>query len=149
MWESERELQKGVYQGNPLSVLVFNTVMHTPINAHHKALLQLGIIPQFIPGKTDLLYADDTSLITNSLSSCKTLLSAIKPWLIWLGMKANNVPKCVSFAIHSSGGKPYNPKLILNSETIPYINGSTSTSLEHLSSIIPLEHKPGKACYRN
>ena len=39
-------------------------------------------------------------------------------------MKAN-VPKCMSLAIRASSGKPYDPKLMLNKEAVPYIGDST------------------------
>ena len=118
-------LQTGVYQGDPLSVLVFNTVMNTLVDTITKHYPDLGYSLCSSPNKTNQLqYADDTSLIADGPSSCKTLLSATESWLEWSGMKAN-VPKCMSLAIHSSSGKPYNPELTLNAETIPYISGST------------------------
>ena len=74
---------------------------------------------------TNLLqYVDDTSLIADGPSSCSSLLVATESWLTWSGMKAN-IPKCVSLAIHSSSGKPYDPELTLNGEPIPYIGDST------------------------
>ena len=75
--------------------------------------------------KSNLLqYADDTSLIADGPSSCQTLLATTEAWLTWSGMKAN-VPKCVSLAIQASSGKPYDPKLKINEDTIPYIGDST------------------------
>ena len=118
-------LQTGVYQGDPLSVLVFNTVMNILVDTMTKHYSDLGYSLSSSPNKTNQLqYADDTSLIADGPSSCKTLLSATESWLEWSGMKAN-VPKCMSLAIHSSSGKPYNPELTLNAETIPDISGST------------------------
>ena len=119
------QLQTGVYQGDPLSVLVFNTVMNTLVDTITKRYPGLGYSHSSSPSTTNLLqYADDTSLIADGPSSCRTLLSATESWLSWSGMKAN-VPKCVSLAIHSSSGKPYNPELTLNEEITPYIGNST------------------------
>ena len=118
-------LQIGVYQGDPLSVLVFNTVMNTLVDTITKQYPDLGYSHSSSPCSTNLLqYADDTSLIADGPSSCRSLLAATESWLTWSGMKAN-VPKCVSLAIHSSSGKPYDPELTLNGEPIPYIGDST------------------------
>ena len=118
-------LQIGVYQGDPLSVLVFNTVMNTLVDTITKQYPDLGYSHSSSPCSTNLLqYADDTSLIADGPSSCRSLLAATESWLTWSGMKAN-VPKCVSLAIHSSSGKPYDPELTLNGGPIPYIGDST------------------------
>ena len=118
-------LQIGVYQGDPLSVLVFNTVMNTLVDTITKQYPDLGYSHSSSPCSTNLLqYADDTSLIVDGPSSCRSLLAATESWLTWSGMKAN-VPKCVSLAIQSSSGKPYDPELTLNGEPIPYIGDST------------------------
>ena len=42
---------------------------------------------------------------------------------------AANVPKCVCLAKQASTGKPYDPKLVLNGQPIPYIGDSTFTFL--------------------
>ena len=118
-------LLKGVYQGDPLSVAIFNTVMNTLVDTITKNYPDLGYSLASSHGRTNLLqYADDTSLITDGPSSCRTLLSATDAWLDWSGMKAN-VPKCVSLAVQASSGGAYDPKLTLSSEPIPYISTST------------------------
>ena len=118
-------LQIGVFQGDPLSVLVFNTVMNTLVDTITKQHSSLGYLLTASSSRCNLLqYADDTTLLADSPSSCQTLLSTIEAWLTWSGMKAN-VPKCVCLAIQASTGKPYDPKLQLNGESIPYIGEST------------------------
>jgi len=119
------KLQIGVYQGDPLSALMFNTVINTLVDTITKCYPHLGYSLTSSRHRTNLLqYADDTSLIADGPSSCKTLLGVIEDWLTWSGMKAN-VPKCVSLAIRASSGTPYNPELTLDQETIPYIGDST------------------------
>ena len=120
-------LQIGVFQGDPLSVLVFNTVMNTLVDTLTKQHSTLGYTLGAAPHRSNLLqYADDTSLLADGPSSCQALLSVTEAWLSWSGMKAN-VPKCVCLGIQASTGKPYNPGLKLNGETIPYIgNGMFS-----------------------
>ena len=122
-------LQIGVFQGDPLSVLVFNTVMNTLVDTITKQHSALGYKLDATSTHSNLLqYADDTSLLSNGPSSCRTLLSTTEAWLTWSGMTAN-VPKCVCLAIQGSTGKPYDPKLMLNGQAIPYIGDSTFTFL--------------------
>ena len=117
-------LQIGVYQGDPLSVLVFNTVMNTLVDTITKCHPDLGYHLSSSSVKSNLLqYADDTSLVDGP-SSCKAMLTTTEAWLKWSGTKAN-VPKCMSLAIRVSSGKPYDPKLMLNEEAVPYFGDST------------------------
>ena len=118
-------LQLGVFQGDPLSVLVFNTVMNTMVDTITKEHSALGYRSDASQSRTNLLqYADDTSLLADGPSSCQTLLTVIEAWLSWSGMKAN-VPKCVCLAIQASTAKPYDPKLTLDGQQIPFIGDTT------------------------
>ena len=106
-------LQLGVYQGDLLSVIIFNTVMNTLVDSITQRYSQLGYSLTSVRSKINLLqYADDTSLIGDGPSSCQHLLSLTESWLAWSRMRAN-VPKCVSVAIKASSGKAYNPRLKL------------------------------------
>lgn len=115
-------LQIAVYQGDPLPVLMFNTVINTLVDTITKCYPDLGYSLTSSPHQTNLLqYADDTFVISDGPSSCKTVLAAIEDWLMWFGMKAN-VPKCLSLTIQTSNGKPYSPTTqssTLNGKTIP------------------------------
>ena len=122
-------LQIGVFQGDPLSVLVFNTVMNTLVDTITKQHSNLGYTLAASSQRSNLLqYADDTSLLSDDPSSCQTLLSTTEAWLSWSGMKAN-VPKCVCLAIQASTGKPYDPRLRLDGKTIPFIGSNTFSFL--------------------
>ena len=67
-------LQIGVFQGDPLSVLVFNTVMNTLVNTITKRHSNLGYTLAASSQRSNLLqYADDTSLLSNGPSSCQSL----------------------------------------------------------------------------
>ena len=86
-------LQKGVYQGDPLSVVIFNTVMCTLIDT---VSLRTDLGYKFSNSARTiniLQYADDTCLVANSPASCQYLLSMVSDWLRWSGMAAK-VPKC-------------------------------------------------------
>ena len=121
---------------------MFNTVINTLVDTITKCYPHLGYSLTSSRHRTNLLqYADDTSLIADVPSSCKTLLGVIEDWLTWSGMKAN-LPKCVSLAIRASSGKPYNPDLTLDQETIPYIV-DTETRFSH-STNLSVQNQPLK-----
>ena len=116
--------QLGIYQGDPLSVIIFNTVMNTLVDSITQRCAHLGYSLNSVPGKINLLqYADDTSLIGDEPSSCQHLLNIIESWLSWSGMRAN-VPKCVGVAIKASTWKAFNP-LIFSGQPIPYLGDTT------------------------
>ena len=82
-------LKLGVYQGDPLSVVIFNTVMICSIQTRQ----DVGY--RFSPHRSQvnlLQYADDTCLVANSPSSCQHLLNIVAKWLSWSGTRAK-VPK--------------------------------------------------------
>ena len=113
-------LRVGVYQGDPLSVVIFNSVMST-LGESLKQYQQLGYSFSNSPRSlTTLQYADDTCLVADGPSSCQKLLQQVDRWLDWAGMRAK-VPKCHSLAIHATSGKPYDPKLTLQGAAVPSI----------------------------
>lgn len=122
----EIPLEMGVFQGDPLSVVIFNTVMNTLIDTLSQHL-NLGYSYSSINqhNLTNLLqYADDTCLIADGPASCQRLLDIVDRWLKWAHMKAK-VPKCCCLALRSSSSQPFDPKLSLSGTPIPYIgNGS-------------------------
>ena len=71
-------LQTGVYQGDPLSVVVFNTIMCTLIDAL-KPLKHLGYNLSGSKHSVHLLqYADDTCLVGDGPFSCQELLKQVE-----------------------------------------------------------------------
>ena len=92
-------LQIGVYQGDPLPVVIFNTVINTMVDTR----LDLGYHYSTSQTVNLLQYADDACLIADSPSSCQQLLHVVDGWLQWSGMKVK-VPKCHSLAIEASTG---------------------------------------------
>ena len=78
---------KGGFQGDPLSVLIFNTVMNTYIDTIANSFQDYGYQISLSDHKINLLqYADDTSLLADGPSSCHQLLKATEQWLSWSGM---------------------------------------------------------------
>ena len=115
----------GVYQGDPLSVIIFNAVMNTLVDSITQRYTHLGYSLNSVPRRINLLqYADDTSLISDGPSSCQHLLCVTESWLTWSGMHAN-VPKCVAVAIKANTGKAYNLNLVLSGHTVPYLGDNT------------------------
>ena len=81
-------LKTGVYQGDPFSVVIFNTVMCTMADSL-KSMQHLGYRFSGSQRAIHLLqYADDTCLIGDGPASCRQLLEGIERWLDWSGMKA-------------------------------------------------------------
>lgn len=116
-------LKTGLYQGDPLSVTIFNTVMNTYLDGL-KQLQQCGykfsnsLSPLYV-----LHYADDTCLIADGPASCRTMLEYMDKWLEWSHMEAK-VSKCQSLAIEASTGKVYDPELKIGGGEIPSVGKS-------------------------
>ena len=115
----------GVFQGDPLSVLIFNTVMNTYVDTITINHRDTGYCFSKSNHRVNLLqYADDTCLIGDGPASCQALLTKTEQWLEWARMKAK-VPKCASLAFQASTGRGYDPSLRLQGDTIPFIGNST------------------------
>ena len=97
-------LNKGVFQGDPLSVVIFNCVMNTYIDAIKPCLSSSYNFSNSSQSLGLLQYADDTCLVTDGPSSCQNLLNLTDLWLTWSGMTAN-ISKCQCLAVRASSGK--------------------------------------------
>ena len=112
-------IQLGVYQGDPLSVVIFNTVINTLVDTlQTRRDLGYRYSQRQLPINL-LQYADDTCLIGNSPVSCQHLLDMTAVWLQWSGMRAK-ITKCAALGLQGSSGKKIDPRLFLNSQQIPY-----------------------------
>ena len=81
-------LNVGVYQGDPMSVVIFNMVMATLADAL-KVDTSLGYTFSRSSRPISILqYADDTCLVANGPSNCRKMLQKVECWLEWTGMKA-------------------------------------------------------------
>ena len=90
-----------VYQGDPLSVVIFNTVINTLIDTL-QSWIDLGYNFSNSNHQVNLLqYADDTCILANSPASAQHLLDMTSDWLQWSGMKAK-VTKCHSLVVAGS-----------------------------------------------
>lgn len=74
-------LKTGVYQGDPLSVVIFNTVINTLVDSV-KNKTELGYKISNTKYSINILqYADDTCLVGNSPAACQQLPNTSEQWL--------------------------------------------------------------------
>ena len=118
-------MEVGVFQGDPLSVIIFNTVMNTLVDTITQSHHHLGYSLSSANQSYNLLqFAGNTSLLGKGPAACQALLDSTEQWLDWSGMKPK-VPKCCSLAVQASSGRVYDPQLQLCGQTIPFIGSST------------------------
>ena len=129
-------LNIGVYQGDPLSVVIFNTVINTLVDTL-QSKIDLGYTLSNSTRKVNLLqYADDTFLLADSPAACQHLLMMVERWLQWSGMKAK-VCNCHSLALQGSTRKLLDLQLAISGETIPFIGND---SIKFLGMRIQMPH---------
>ena len=125
-------LQVGVFQGDPFSVAIFNTVINLLLD--HIKLICPESGYRFSSSNrqlSTLQYADDTCFTTSNVKSCQEMLNATEVWLRWARMEPK-VPKCRALALQSRKSKDsrfFNPRLTLGSEEIPFLGDDTIPSL--------------------
>ena len=111
-------LRIGVYQGDPLSTVIFLTV----INTLSDTLCTRGDLGYSLPQSSirinHLLYADDACVISNTPAGCQHLLDMVQRWLDWAQLKAK-VSKCRSMVIQASSGRRGCPNLTISGDKIP------------------------------
>ena len=96
-----RTQNRGIRQGCPLSPYLFVILMtvmfrdvHAEINLERGRLQGLSF--------TELLYADDTALVTNNVNAMNRLLTQIENHATYYGLNFNKT-KCVSFCFNTKG----------------------------------------------
>lgn len=65
----------------------------------------------------------------------------VERWLAWSGMKAK-VPKCFSLALQGSTGRTFDPQLMLEGQTLPFMGNQT---IKFLGLPIRIPHDPTMA----
>ena len=118
----------GVFQGDPLSVVVFNTVINTLVDTL-KTRTDLGYSLSDLHDHINLLqYVDNTCFLAHSEVVCQHLLNMVDKWLSWSCMTAK-IAKCSSMGIHGSTGNTFNPNLTLSGELLPFLERVPSNFL--------------------
>ena len=117
-------LEIGVYQGDPLSVLIFLTVIAT-LSDTLSTKKDLGVkISSSEPCVNHLLYADDTCITANSPAACQHLLYVVQQWLDWAKLKVNPSKSRV-LCLKASTGRAFTPELSIGGESIDHIGTSS------------------------
>ena len=114
-----------MYQGHPLRVAIFLTVINT-LSDTLSTRYDLGFtLPSWSVTTNHLLYADDACVVSSSPAGGQHLLNLVQQWLDWAQLKAN-VPKCRSMVIQASTGKRVSPRLSIGCKIIPPVEEDDS-----------------------
>ena len=131
-------LQVGVFQGDPFSVAIFNTVINLLLDHIKHVCPDTGY--RFSSSDrqlSTLQYADDTCYTARNPKKCQEMLNATDVWLKWAQMEPK-VPKCRTLSLqsrHPQHNRFSNPHLTLGTEEIPFLGDETIPFL-------------GNACYQ-
>lgn len=125
----------GVFQGCPLSVILFLVVFNLLVVWTQLSDVQGYTLSDKVITLLKLLYADDTTAITRTPTECQTLLNLLVEFAAWAHLKWKP-SKCVAFArklhVQYSGSKghrrtkskhykTFDPELHLGGERIGFI----------------------------
>ena len=121
-------LQVGVFQGDPFSVAIFNTVINLLLDYIKTVCPTTGYRFSLSNRQLSTLqYADDTCFTASSVKKCQAMLSATGIWLKWAKM-GPKVPKCRSLALQSKRSEQnrfFDPHLTLCDKEIPFLGDET------------------------
>ena len=126
-------VERGVLQGDCLSVLLFNLCCNTFIQ-HSKSekFCQLGFCLENVHGFSFtpthwFHFADDAAVIRRQEQEHQMLLNRFTIWCQWAGM-TSCVDKCCTFGIKkvSSKSAQVQPKLFINKEMVPCVKHEDS-----------------------
>ena len=102
MWTTDPvPLRTGVYQGEPLSFVIFLTITNTLSDTLSSRLDLDFSLPQLSVTINHLLYADDACIIESSPAGCQHLLDIVQLWLDWAQLRAK-MPKCRLLILQAS-----------------------------------------------
>ena len=117
--------ETGIRQGCPLSPYLFIIVMTVMFKDVHNGLnMERGKIEGL--DFTELLYADDTAVVTNNTNAMNRILAKIEKCAEYFGLKFNKT-KCVAMNYNTTGTTKYadNTKVPVEAETI-YLGATIS-----------------------
>ena len=128
-WETKpANLPVRVFQGDPLSVSIFNTTINLLLDHIQTVCPDTGYCFSSSARELPILqYADDTYLIAKNAKKCQQMLHATEEWLDWAGRKPK-VSKCRALGLQSRTARTsrfFNPQLPLCSEEIPFLDNDT------------------------
>ena len=125
---SWRKQDRGIRQGCPLSPYLFIIVMTVMFRDIHDELnLGRGRLPGL--DFTELLYADDTALLTNNLNAMNRILAKIESHANYFGLSFNKT-KCVAMNFNAFGNAKFS-----NGDMVP-----TAAETKYLGAVISSSH---------
>lgn len=117
-------LRIGIFQGDPMSVIIFNLVINLFVEFISENYHQLGYHFSGSQHCLPLLqYADDSCLVSSSEENGQVLCHATEKWLFWANMSAK-VPKCRVLVLKRGKLVP-SPNVSLNNLVIPPVDESS------------------------
>ena len=119
-------LRIGVYQGDPLSVVIFLTVINTlsdTLCTRGDLGFSLSHSPTSLSTICCMLMMP-VSLAINTPAGCQHLLVMVQRWLEGAQLKAK-VPKCCSMVLQASSEKRIRTSLTISGDTIPTAEDDT------------------------
>ena len=118
-------VRKGVLQGDCLSPLIFNMIMHTFIEyIKSPPFDQFGFkFSSLFSHRHWFQFADDAAAVSSGESENQVLLNAFSRWCAWSRMIIR-VDKCHTFGIHKQGSasKQFKPNLFINNQKVNPVN---------------------------
>ena len=117
-------IEKGVLQGDCLSLLLFNLVVNLLLKTMHSEKIR-SMDCNYCDSLTPrhwFQFADDSVLVTSTEEDSQALLDVFTKWDKWAGLKI--CPrKCKIFAMRKCGTRSvqFNPYLRVNNEQIPTV----------------------------
>ena len=118
---------KGVFQGDPLSVAIFDMV----INLHVDALtpLQDQCVYRFSKTENDMMlsiFADDICIVTSGVKEANLLCERTNQFLKWSQLDVN-ISKCACFSRSKQAGSAcFDPHVNIGDKKIPFLSKDSS-----------------------
>ena len=117
---------KGVFQGDPFSVIVFNTVINTLVLQLQQSAPSIGYKLQNTEHIVNtLLFADDLTLLARNSKNLQTLCDIVSKWCCWsqLSIKPS---KCSSLSLSFKPSyHARDPAVSVSGSSIPFLGEDT------------------------
>ena len=132
--------QKGVFQGDPLSPVIFNLAF-SPVVARIKQLNLHPYVTQCGVAVGVTAYADDLAVVTRTASQLQRILDDVAPLLAWMRLSFNP-KKCIGLVLTRGAVQKVQPTLYIGK--VPFANLAPEKSFKFLGVKIPAtgDHKP-------
>ena len=123
----------GLFQGDPLSVILFLIVFNLLLD-YLQSRTDLGYVPSFASDATsNRAFADDLTLLSCRLEKMKEQLKMLEEFLEWTRMMRAKPSKCVALGMKVQEGRyvSFDPALSIGGEKMCYLGGTPIKFLGH------------------